>query len=85
MQPTALMCVTEAATALGRAPKTVRHYVREGRLTAYRVAGGPLSITRESVEALLEAGRVGPRERPPVGQFTDPQGDIFSVPERAAA
>ena len=49
-----LFSVQEAAEFLGLSVSTVRRYIRDGRLPAYRVAGERLlRIRRDDLEALL--------------------------------
>jgi excisionase family DNA binding protein len=67
--PERLYSPHEAAELLGLHVRTVRRYIRDGRLDAVRV-GNRYRIARESLEALvegpLESGDVGPpRRRPP--------------------
>ena len=54
-EPKELLSVQEAADFLGLSVSTIRRYIRDGRLPAYRVAGERLlRIKRSDLEALLD-------------------------------
>ncbi len=52
--------ITAAADHLGVNPRTIRRYISEGRLTAYRVGGKLLRVDMAEVDAL--ARPVAPHE-----------------------
>lgn len=54
-EPKELLSVQEAADFLGLSVSTIRRYIRDGRLPAYRVAGERLlRIKRSDLEELLD-------------------------------
>jgi len=54
-EPKELLSVQEAADFLGLSVSTIRRYIRDGRLPAYRVAGERLlRIKRSDLEKLLD-------------------------------
>ncbi len=62
-----LLTIEEVAEQVGRAPYTVRSWIRSGRLKATRVDGtgprGRLLVHRESMEALIKGAGVGGASR----------------------
>lgn len=55
MAPRSMLRIPEAAEYLNVAPRTVRDYIAQGRLPAYRIAGQrAVRIKAEDVEALLQ-------------------------------
>lgn len=52
--------ITEAADYLGVSHKTIRRLIANGKLPAYRVAGGPIRVLASDVEALKIPIRVTP-------------------------
>ncbi|HID85803.1 MAG TPA: DNA-binding protein [Anaerolineae bacterium] len=60
-----LLSVREAADFLGLSVSTIRRYIRDGRLPAYRVAGERLlRIKRSDLEALLDPVFEGKQREP---------------------
>ncbi|MGE0440842.1 MAG: excisionase family DNA-binding protein [Gemmatimonadales bacterium] len=55
----------EAARQLGVSVDTVRRYVEEGRLPAFRTPGGQMQVRAEDISALRGLGAVAPRKRAP--------------------
>lgn len=47
------LTIRQTATHLGVDPRTVRRYIADGRLTAYRVGPRAIRIKAEDVEKLL--------------------------------
>jgi len=49
------LSIRQAADLLSVSPRTIRRYIQQRHLPAYRIAGQPtIRIKREDVEALLE-------------------------------
>ncbi len=57
------LSVRQAADLISVSTRTIRRYIEQQRLPAYRVAGQPtIRIKREDVEALLQPIATGNRE-----------------------
>src|ERR1700689_5306553 len=70
-----LYSVEQIAERLGLHVKTVRNYVREGRLKAVRI-GKQYRITRENLEAIT-----GRPEKPPAPARRTPHVEVSSIVE----
>ncbi len=57
------MTVAEVASLLSRSPQTVRTWIREGDLDAYKLRGREYRVTRAALEAFLayQQARAAPR------------------------
>jgi excisionase family DNA binding protein len=59
--PPQYLSTTEAAALVGVAPATVREWIREGRLTGYKVGGRLVKINRDDLPSVFETlGPQGP-------------------------
>lgn len=48
-----LVSLADAADRLGCSPRTIRRWIAEGRLTAYRLGSRAIRIDLEQIDALL--------------------------------
>jgi excisionase family DNA binding protein len=53
-----LLTVSEAATALGVAPSTVRAWVKQSRLKAIRLGYRTLRVSRDELERLVAGAKL---------------------------